>query len=315
MKRVVITGGAGFIGSHLVKRFIERQDEVHVIDNLSTGSKERLHPEAKLHVLDIRSAEARERITEIQPSLMVHLAAQADVQRSVLDPAFDLDVNVGGTLNMLFACREAKVGKLIFTSTSGVYGETDQELLLESAPVKPISFYGLSKLTAEYYIALFNSLFGLPYTILRLANVYGPEQTAKGEGGVIAIFMDKLKQGLPLTVNGDGEQTRDFIYVEDVVSAIISAGSDELRDVIHASTAKRTSLNDLIKLLGQLHPEPIQVTHRAAKPGDIRHSCLSNSRASQLLHWQPSHTLLQGLEETYRYVMSSPPFNPPVTEK
>lgn len=306
MKKVVVTGGAGFIGSHLVQRLIGLGDEVHVIDDLSTGHLEHVHPEAKLHVLDIRSLDAADTIATIRPSHVVHLAAQADVQRSVLDPAADLDINVNGTLNILNACRKVKVGKLIFTSTSGVYGENSRELLVESDPVKPISFYGLSKLAAEQYIALFDRLFDLPYTILRLANVYGPGQTPKGEGGVIAIFMDKLKQGLPLTVNGDGEQTRDFIYVEDIVSAIIAAAECEHRGIIHASTARRTSLNEMIDLLGTLHPQPIQVTRRPDKPGDIKHSCLSNTKSAQLLRWQPSHSLLQGLERTYRSAMIQP---------
>ncbi|WMT40186.1 NAD-dependent epimerase/dehydratase family protein [Paenibacillus sp. D2_2] len=177
---------------------------------------------------------------------------------------------------------------------------------MESDPVKPISFYGLSKLTAEQYIALFDLLFDLPYTILRLANVYGPGQTPKGEGGVIAIFMDKIRRGLPLTVNGDGEQTRDFIYVEDVVLAILAAADCGDRNIIHASTASRTSLNELINLLRSLHTHPIQVMHRPTKPGDIRHSCLSNTKASQLLQWEPRYTLLQGLEKTYRSAMMTP---------
>ncbi|WP_229520695.1 MULTISPECIES: NAD-dependent epimerase/dehydratase family protein [unclassified Paenibacillus] len=312
MKKVVVTGGAGFIGSHLVRHLIGLGNQVHVIDDLSTGHIEHVHSEAKLHVLDIRSLDAADLIATIRPSIVVHLAAQADVQRSVLDPAADLDINVNGTLNILKACREAKVGKLVFTSTSGVYGENSRELLVESDPAKPISFYGLSKWAAEQYIALFDRLFDLPYTILRLANVYGPGQTPKGEGGVIAIFMDKLKKGLPLTVNGDGEQTRDFIYVEDIVSAIIAAADCEYRGIAHASTARRTSLNEMIGLLGILHSQPIQVTHRPDKPGDIKHSCLSNSKSARLLQWQPSHSLWQGLEKTYLSAMAPHP-NPPGT--
>lgn len=299
MKTAVVTGGAGFIGSHLVNRLIRQSFKVIVIDDLSTGYKQKVPQQAELHIADIRSEMTRETIRKTRPDLLIHLAAQADVRQSVDRPIFDADVNVAGTLNLLEACRETKVKKFIFASTSGVYGDLAKEVLTELDPVKPISFYGLSKWTAEQYIRLYDKFYDIPYTILRFANVYGPGQTIKGEGGVVAIFMDRLKKGLPLPIFGDGEQTRDFIYVQDVVEAIVAAAERGTQDTIHVSTGKRTSLNQLIAYLHGLHPEEVEVLYQAAKPGDIRHSCLSNLKARNDLQWKPEYTIEEGLAETY----------------
>ncbi|WP_334075750.1 MULTISPECIES: NAD-dependent epimerase/dehydratase family protein [Paenibacillus] len=299
MKTAVVTGGAGFIGSHLVNRLIRQNLKVIVIDNLSTGQRKNVPEQATLHVADIQSERTREIIRESKPDLLVHLAAQIDVRQSIDRPFFDADVNVAGTLNLLEACRENKVSKFIFASTSGVYGDLAKEVLTELDPVKPISFYGLSKWTAEQYIRLYDKFYGIPYTILRFANVYGPGQTIKGEGGVVAIFMDRLKKGLPLPIFGDGEQTRDFVYVRDVAEAILAAAEHGSRDTIHVSTGKKTSLNQLIAYLHELHPEEVEVLYQAGKPGDIRHSCLSNLKARNDLHWKPSYAIEEGLAETY----------------
>lgn len=303
MKRVIVTGGAGFIGAHLVEGLIDLGIEVHVLDNLSTGRSERVNPEAILHISDIRSTEAKEIITRVKPDVLFHLAAQADVQHSVAEPDYDMDVNVHGTLNMLQACYEAKVNKFIFASTSGVYGDLEKDVLTEHDPVHPISFYGLSKITAEQYISLYEQFYELPYTILRFANVYGPGQTVKGEGGVIAIFMKQLAGNLSLPINGDGEQTRDFIYVKDVVQALIAAMTQGTRNILHVSTETKTSINNLVKYLRTLHIKykntDLQVFHRPAKAGDIKHSCLSNSKSRNMLNWQPQYPIELGLEETY----------------
>lgn len=310
MNSVIVTGGAGFIGSHLVDGLINLGIKVHVIDNLSTGKSERVNPQAILHVSDIRSIEAREIIAQVKPDVLFHLAAQADVQHSVAHPDFDLDVNVQGTVNMLKACQEAAVSKIIFASTSGVYGNLEKEILTEQDPVKPISFYGLSKITAEQYIAMYKQFFGVSYTILRFANVYGPGQTSKGEGGVIAIFMKQLTDNLPLTVNGDGEQTRDFIYVKDVVQALLAAMTQGAGNILHVSTETKTSVNGLIGYLRKLHTKnknkDLQVLHRPAKAGDIKHSCLSNQETRNKLNWQPIYPIEQGLEETYLNWMELP---------
>lgn len=298
--KVVVTGGAGFIGSHLVKALLEGGAIVHVIDNLSSGIREHVAPGAVLHTEDVRSAEAKRIITTVKPVVVYHLAAQADVQQSILAPATDASINVTGTINILDACKEACVNKIIFSSTSGVYGDLAKERISERDPAIPISFYGLSKLTAEHYIHMYSQLYCLSYTILRYGNVYGPGQRAKGEGGVIANFMERTLANLPLYINGDGEQTRDFIYVGDVVSANLAAASYGDQETIHVSTGLRTSVNRIVQLLRDLHPADIPLHYRPAQSGDIKHSCLANQRALASLHWEPMVSIKQGVEETYR---------------
>lgn len=305
--KVAVTGGAGFIGSHLVDELAESGHEVHVLDNLSSGYKEYLHPNARFHLLDIREESCSEWICKEKPDLVYHLAAQADVQLSLMHPYTDGDVNITGTVRLLKSCAESGVQKFVFASTSGVYGELQKELITETDPVQPISFYGLSKCTAESYIQLFDTLFGLPFTILRFGNVYGPRQTPKGEGGVIALFVQRMKRQLPLTVYGDGEQTRDFIYVKDVVSALTAAASKGNKEIYHVSTGTRTSVNDLIRYLSKVHPHPVEILSRPARPGDIKHSCLSASKAEQGLDWKAGTALEVGLATTYHsYPESSP---------
>nr|WP_246073181.1 NAD-dependent epimerase/dehydratase family protein [Paenibacillus dokdonensis] len=299
MNTVVVTGGAGFIGSHLVQELVELKQHVHIIDNLSTGSAGKVHPAAVLHVEDIRSPAALQTIISLKPDTVFHLAAQADVQQSISNPRLDMEINAGGTLNMLEGCRKAGVRKFIFASTSGVYGNLDKDLLDETDKAMPISFYGLSKYAAEHYIRLYGQLFDVDWTVLRFANVYGPGQTSKGEGGVVSIFLNQLLQDKPLTINGDGEQTRDFIYVKDVVSALSAAQSSDSRDILHVSTGAATSVNRLVALLRQYHSQDITTHNRSARAGDIRNSCLSNDRIRSSLHWKHQFSIEEGLRETY----------------
>ncbi len=299
--KAIVTGGAGFIGSHLTDALIAIGAEVHVIDNLSTGDAARVHPSAELHAADVRSPAARSAVVSAKPDIMFHLAAQADVQRSMDDPDLDLSVNVSGTLNMLEACREAGVRKFVFASTSGVYGDLQRDLMREDDPVDPISYYGLSKLTAERYIRLYDRHAGVPYTILRYGNVYGPRQTSKGEGGVVAIFMERILKGLPLTIHGDGRQTRDFVYVQDILQANLAAAERGSGETLHVSTGKPTSVNQLVELLRRIHPAEIAAEYGPARSGDIVHSCLSNRLTRTLLRWQPACDIEHGLRETYRH--------------
>jgi UDP-glucose 4-epimerase len=297
--KVVVTGGAGFIGSHLVDRLINRGNDVFIIDNLSTGSANNVHPLATLYKLDICDKAVNELFLKIKPDVVFHLAAQADVTQSLLDPSHDANINIMGTLNILEACREVKVKKLIFASTSAVYGDVQDELITEKNMVSPISYYGLSKLTAESYIRQYYKLYQLPYTIFRYANVYGPRQKSKGEGGVVAIFIDKLKGEEPLIVYGDGEQTRDFIYVSDIVDANFLAIEKGTQETIQLSTGQKTSINQLIQVLKEIHGSSINTIYKDAKPGDIKHSCLDNSKAKQVLNWSPSYQINEGLKNTY----------------
>ncbi|WP_435164252.1 NAD-dependent epimerase/dehydratase family protein [Paenibacillus glycanilyticus] len=300
--KALVTGGAGFIGSHLTDALVQSGAVVHVIDNLSTGFRHNVHPEAVLHELDMNSDEAMQTIKQVRPDIVFHMAAQVDVQRSVADPAFDASINIVGTIRLMMACRQAEVGKLVFSSTSAVYGDANKERNLEDAVTAPISYYGLSKLTGENYIRLFHKMYGLPYTILRYSNVYGPRQNATGEGGVVSIFMNKLKQGLPLHVNGSGNQTRDFIYVQDVVQANLAAIHHGDQETVNISTGLRTSINNLIHMIKLIHGQNVDIHYGPQRPGDIMDSCLDNTKANQLLGWRPASSLFEGLSQTYQHV-------------
>ncbi|WP_098743411.1 NAD-dependent epimerase/dehydratase family protein [Paenibacillus sp. EZ-K15] len=299
--KMVVTGGAGFIGSHLVNRLVNQGYEVHVIDNLTTGDPGRLHSEAILHVADVNSQQTTAYISVLKPDVVFHLAAQANVQQSIKEPGLDADANVMGTINILEACRMAGVRKIVFASTSGVYGDLEKSQLTEDDPVNPISFYGLSKVAGEQYIRLYHRFFGLQYTILRYGNVYGPGQTTKGEGGVVAVFGDRLRKGIPFRIYGDGEQTRDFIYVKDVVEANLASIQHGDESVLHVSTGTGHTVNSLVDHISRLHPDRIDVNYLPAKNGDIRHSCLNNERTRALLQWSPFFSLEEGMEETYRH--------------
>lgn len=304
MQRALVTGGAGFIGSHLVTALLKLQLEVHVMDNLSFSQARSVHPRATLHVQDITKLDTISLLAQIKPDIIFHLAAQADVQASITSPYHDCDTNIIGTLNMLEYCRQyAPNTKLIFSSTSGVYGDLQKPAIDEVDPVNPISFYALSKLTAERYIEMYHMFYGIPYTILRFANVYGPGQTIKGEGGVIAIFMNKLFHSAPLLINGDGEQTRDFIYVADVAQALISVMEHGEAHTFHVSTGTTTSINDVARFANKLHVRqgnvPVPILYKPAKAGDIRHSCLNNTLIQKHLPWKPTHNIESGLALTY----------------
>ncbi|MGG3281522.1 NAD-dependent epimerase/dehydratase family protein [Paenibacillus solani] len=303
--KMVVTGGAGFIGSHLVNGLVSVGYEVHVIDNLTTGDPGRLHSEAILHVADVNSQQTTAYISVLKPEVVFHLAAQEDVQRSIKEPGLDADANVMGTLNILEACRKAGVRKIVFASTSSVYGNPKKSQLTEEDEVNPNSFYALSKLTGERYIQLYERFFGLQYTILRYGNVYGPGQAAKGEGGVVAVFGDRLRQGAPLHVFGDGQQTRDFIYVKDVVEANIASIHHGNGSILHVSTGTSHTINTVVDFFGKLHSSPIEVNYLPAKNDDILHNCLNNARARESLQWAPLFSLEKGIEETYRHWLRS----------
>lgn len=303
--KMVVTGGAGFIGSHLVNGLVSIGYEVHVIDNLTTGDPGRLHSEAILHVADVNSQQTSAYISVLKPEVVFHLAAQADVQRSIMEPGLDAEANIMGTLNILEACRKSGVRKIVFASTSGVYGNLEKSQITEEDDVNPISYYALSKLTGERYIQLYEHFFGLQYTILRYGNVYGPGQTAKGEGGVVAVFGERLRQGAPFHIFGDGQQTRDFIYVKDVVEANIASIEHGDGNILHVSTGNGHSVNTLVDHICKLHPNPIDVNYLPPKSGDILHSCLNNVKAKELLQWTPRFSLQEGIEETYRHWLRS----------
>ncbi|CAH0345470.1 NAD-dependent epimerase/dehydratase family protein [Bacillus sp. CECT 9360] len=302
--KAVVTGGAGFIGSHLVRELISEGVTVHIIDNLASGKREQIHPRAILHVLDVQSSDVRDLIVKEQPDIVFHLAAQVDVLSSIHNPEYDAQVNILGTVNILEACRESSsVKKIIYSSSSAVYGDIKVARLTENNLTEPISYYGVSKFAPEHYLRIYHQLYGLSYTVLRYANVYGPNQTPKGEGGVVAIFLDRIKKGLPLVIHGDGGQTRDFVYVKDVVRANLCAIQQGDNEVINIGTATPTSVNQLAYTLTKLHGSKVVITHSDGRPGDIMHSCLENNKAERLLQWTPLYSINEGLQETYDFVM------------
>jgi UDP-glucose 4-epimerase len=305
--KTLVTGGAGFIGSNLVDALLARGDEVTVLDNLSTGRRVNLDGAlaggARLAEVDVCDQAAVGAVfAEARPQLVFHLAAQIDVRRSVAEPAFDAAVNVGGTANVLDAARATGVDRVIFISTGGaLYGEgADKQLPLpESTPIAPLSGYGQSKFSAEGYLGLYERLHGLSGMALRLGNVYGPRQDPLGEAGVVAIFCGLLKDGGVPTVYGDGSQTRDYIYVGDVVTAALAAGARELGGAVNIGTGREASVLDIVKILGELGGrEDFDPKFAPARAGEVQRISLDASRAERELDWAPRTTLEQGLERT-----------------
>ena len=297
--RAVVTGGAGFIGSHVADALLARGDEVHVLDSLATGSREKVPEGAELHVGDIRS-DARALFDEVRPDVCCHLAAQADVGTSVEKPDYDADVNVRGTVEVLEAAR-AHGTHVVFSSTGGaIYGECDGPAD-EDAPRRPISPYGISKLAGEEYLAGWNRLFGTHHVALRFANVFGPRQEPNLEGGVIAIFLDRMARGEPTTIFGDGEQTRDFIYVGDIVKGVLAATGHE-GGVYNLGTGVETSVNELHAACRRVTGDEREPDYAPAREGDILRSAIDPGRAERDLGWHAQHSLEDALRLTWQEV-------------
>ncbi len=298
---ILVTGGAGFIGSNLVDRLIEEGHKITVIDNLSTGKMENVHSEAKFYQLDICSETIRDIFKKEKIDIVYHEAAQIDVQKSINDPIFDGDVNILGTVNVLEACKEANVKKIIYSSSAAAYGEPKYLGIDEKHPINPISYYGISKYTPENYIRAYNELYNIDYTILRYANVYGIRQDPKGEGGVIAIFMDKLFKNESPIIFGDGSATRDFIYVSDVVKANIKALSKGSKEVFNIGTGKATSIKKLFNVMKEIMETDVEVKYGEERKGDIKHSFFDITKAKKELRWTPQHSLEEGLDTTIKH--------------
>jgi UDP-glucose 4-epimerase len=302
--KALVTGGAGFIGSNLVDALLARGDEVTVVDNLATGKRENLDAAlgngAAFEDVDIREGDAvGEVVGRTQPDVIFHLAAQIDVRKSVADPAADARINVEGTANLLSAAQAHGVPRFVNTSTGGaIYGEGRQLPAPEDHPVAPEAPYGLSKFCAEQYCEIFTRLHGLSTVSLRYGNVYGPRQDPLGEAGVIAIFCGKLLDGGRATIFGDGKQTRDYVYVDDVVDANLRAAESDATGPINIGLGQEKSVLDIVDVLKQHAPDGFEPEHAPERPGEVQHIALDPSRAREELGWEAKVELDEGLKRT-----------------
>jgi UDP-glucose 4-epimerase len=303
--KAIVTGGAGFIGSNVVDALVERGDEVTVVDDLSTGKRENLEGAlahgTRLVEADIRDPEAlRALFTDVRPEAVFHLAAQIDVRKSVADPAFDAQINVGGTINVLAAAHEAGVRRVVNTSSGGaIYGEGQVIPAPETHPVAPEAPYGLSKFCAEQYCEIYQRMHGLSTVSLRYGNVYGPRQDPLGEAGVIAIFCGKLLEGGQPTVFGDGLQTRDYVYVGDVVAANLAAAASDATGPFNIGTGVESTVLDIVEALAAAQPDrDFEPQHEPERKGEVRNISLDTSRARDELGWDARVGLDEGMRIT-----------------
>lgn len=306
--KVLVTGGAGFIGSHIVDQLLAEGHQVVVVDDLSTGSLDNVNPQASFVRLSVLDGELLELFAREKFDAALHLAAQTIVGSSLEHPDIDARVNVLGTLQVLEGCRQHGVERIIFASSAAVYGDVAELPVPEEAPGQPASFYGLSKLTAERYIQMYHALYGLNYLILRYANVYGERQGDRGEGGVVSIFAGCLCRNNRLNIYGDGGQTRDFVYVGDVAAANVAAvTTPQTNRILNISSQTETSVNELASLFAEIAGEAACPAYHPARSGDILRSTLRNREACAALDWQPRIVLREGLERTYKALRRTNP--------
>jgi len=301
--KILITGGAGFIGSHVADLLIKNGFDVCIIDNLSSGKPENVNPKAIFYKCDIRDSKLSEIFQKERPQIVIHNAAQMSVRNSVDDPLNDASINIIGGLNVLEASRKTKVAKIIFASSGGVvYGEQQYFPADENHPTKPISPYGVAKLSFEKYLFYYNYIFGIKYICLRYANVYGLRQDPYGEAGVVAIFSKKLLNNEQPVINGDGKQTRDYVYVKDVATANLAAIRNDFTGEINIGTGIETDVNDIFNILKKAAGQKdLKEVHAPAKEGEQKRSVLSYKKAQEVLGWEPEMELKMGLVETYNW--------------
>jgi UDP-glucose 4-epimerase len=309
--RALVTGGAGFIGSHVSDLLLANGFEVTILDNLVSGNRDQVPKAAAFHEMDITDERASGLVQESGFDVICHLAAQIDVRKSVADPAYDSRVNIGGTLNLLEAVRQSgkRSTRFVFSSTGGaIYGDLVAPPTSEEAPKDPQSPYGTAKLSVEYYMGYYARVHGLETVTLRYANVYGPRQDPHGEAGVVAIFCNRLLDGTPLTIFGDGKQTRDYVYVGDVARANLLAATRPLPAIgaldaraFNVGTSVETDVVELARLLREIAGANVEAKHAPERPGEQKRSAVDVRKAQRVLGWQPKMSLRNGLAETYRY--------------
>jgi UDP-glucose 4-epimerase len=304
--KILVTGGAGFIGSQVADELIDRGNDVVIIDNLSTGFEYNVNPKAKFIKADITDFEKIEKIfSEESPEIVYHFAAQIDVRKSVSDPLFDARTNIMGTLNLIKISNDIKLKKFIFSSTGGaIYGDTDVRPTPENHPEWPLSPYGIAKLATDKFLNYYSEVFGLKYVSLRYGNVYGPRQNPYGEAGVVAIFLNKMLNGGQPVINGDGNQTRDYVYVKDVVKAnILSLENIDKVGIYNVGTSIEISVNDLFKEINKNFDNKYKEVHGPAKLGEQKTSCLSYGKIKKDMNFIPETDFSEGIKETYKWFL------------
>lgn len=300
--KVMVTGGAGFIGSHLVDRLIQEGHEAVVVDNLSTGKRKHVNRAARFYKLDVQSPRLERVFRKERPSVLMHLAAQMDIRRSVEDPIFDAQSNILGTINVLEQAVRHGSRKVVFASSGGaIYGEQEVFPAPESHPTRPLSPYGISKLAGEFYLAYYQQYTGIQYVSLRYSNVYGPRQDPHGEAGVVAIFTQKMLSGEQPIVNGTGRQTRDFVFVEDVVDAHLAVMGKDVQGCYNVGVGEETSINELFGMLTDLTKSGSKQVHGPAKKGEQARSVVDSTKLRQELGWEPRTPLSEGLSRTVEF--------------
>ncbi|WP_033171366.1 NAD-dependent epimerase/dehydratase family protein [Selenomonas sp. ND2010] len=305
--KILVTGGAGFIGSHLVRQLLKEKNEITVLDDVSSGSWQHLQgckEKCDCWEMDVRSKNAREKIETAYFDVIVHLAAQTMVDVSIKDPELDASKNIMGTVNILEAARNSGVKRVIFSSTAAVYGDVTEDKLpiRENEKLTPMSFYGLTKITVEKYLQLYHELYGLDYVVCRFANVYGERQGDRGEGGIISIFAKRIASGQNITIYGDGTQTRDFVYAGDIARGICKAiTTTNVNNIYNLSTQTETSLLDLVRVMSEVSGKKLIPKFGPGREGDIYRSILSNEKAMRGLGWKPEVSLQDGLKRTMEF--------------
>ena len=300
--KILVTGGAGFIASQIADAFINEGHEVFILDDLSTGFEKNINPKAKFIKANICNKSLSQLFEKEKFDVVNHHAAQMDVRKSVADPAFDANTNIIGTINLLQNSVKNGVKKFMFASTGGaVYGEQNYFPADEKHPTSPLSPYGISKLAVEKYLFFYNAQYKLNYTILRYANIYGPRQNPFGEAGVVAIFSSKLLKGEQTIINGTGKQTRDYVFVGDVVKANLLALNDDKSDIYNVGTAKETDVNELFSELNKITGKGMPEKHGPAAPGEQMRSVITSEKLFNKFKWKPDTLLHDGLQKTVDY--------------
>jgi len=300
--KILVTGGAGFIGSHLIDELVRLRYRVIVVDDLSAGHRKNINKRAKFYKIDISRPQLSQVFRREKPYFVFHFAAQKNVRKSVEDPIFDARVNIIGSLNVLENCHKYGVKKVVFSSTGGaIYGDTKQIPTLESHLELPVSPYGITKLAVDKYLHYYHTVFRLKYVSLRLANIYGPRQDPEGEAGVVAIFMDRILKNKQPFINGHGKQTRDYVYIGDVVRSNVISLKNNIQGVYNIGTAKEVSVNKLFSIIKKIARTKFSEKHRKALPGEQMRSCLSYRKFKNLTGWSPQVSLEKGLGLTYQW--------------